>query len=85
MNDPVLNRKLFRHQAQIIHNQIPKYRQLEDHLKVHLLAHKDFNQATLAGAQKFNTPGSRSFLKDLRMLVGPGKFCKRSKICLWNL
>ena len=25
MNDPVLNRKLFRHQAQIIHNKIPKY------------------------------------------------------------
>ena len=25
MNDPVLNRKLFRHQAQIIHKQIPKY------------------------------------------------------------
>ena len=25
MNDPVLNRKMFRHQAQIIHNKIPKY------------------------------------------------------------
>ena len=25
MNDPVLNRKLFRHKAQIIHNKIPKY------------------------------------------------------------
>ena len=25
MNDPVLNRKLFRHQAQVIHNKIPKY------------------------------------------------------------
>ena len=27
MNDPVLNRKLFRHQAQIIHKQIPKLQQ----------------------------------------------------------
>ena len=27
MNDPVLNRKLFRHQAQIIHNQIPKFQE----------------------------------------------------------
>ena len=27
MNDPVLNRKLFRHKAQIIHNQIPKLQQ----------------------------------------------------------
>jgi len=27
MNDPVLNRTLFRHQAQIIHKQIPKYAQ----------------------------------------------------------
>ena len=25
MNDPVLNRKMFRHAAQIKHNQIPKY------------------------------------------------------------
>ena len=25
MNDPVLNRKRFRHAAQIKHNQIPKY------------------------------------------------------------
>ena len=27
MNDPVLNRTLFRHQAQIIHNKIPKLQQ----------------------------------------------------------
>ena len=27
MNDPVLNRKLFRHKAQIIHKQIPKLQQ----------------------------------------------------------
>ena len=25
MNDPVLNRKMFRHAAQIKHNRIPKY------------------------------------------------------------
>ena len=27
MNDPVLNRKMFRHAAQIKHNQIPKLQQ----------------------------------------------------------
>lgn len=77
MNDPVLNRKLFRHKAQIIHNKIPKYQYGGPPQSPFTI--KGFNQATLASAQNFNAPGARSFLKDMRTIVGPGKFLKAAK------
>ena len=71
MNDPVLNRKLFRHQAQIIHNKIPKYQ----------TGGPPQSPFTATGFQQ--AAGSaiprRNFLKDLAWLASPGKYVKGAK------
>jgi len=71
MNDPVLNRKLFRHQAQIIHNKIPKYQ----------FGGPPQSPFTATGFQQ--AAGSaiprRNILKDLAWLASPGKYVKGAK------
>ena len=71
MNDPVLNRKLFRHQAQIIHNKIPKYQ----------TGGPPQSPFTATGFQQ--AAGSaiprRNILKDLAWLASPGKYIKGAK------
>jgi len=71
MNDPVLNRKLFRHQAQIIHNKIPKYQ----------YGGPPQSPFTATGFQQ--AAGSaiprRNILKDLAWLASPGKYVKGAK------
>ena len=70
MNDPVLNRKLFRHQAQIIHNKIPKYQ----------TGGGPQSPFTATGFQQAASAiPKRDFLKDLRWLISPGKYAKGAK------
>ena len=74
MNDPVLNRKLFRHQAQIIHNKIPKYK----------LGGGPTGPFTPQGyripASVFTPQGFGQATRNLAMtIVGPGKFVKGAK------
>jgi|ETNvirnome_2_130_1030620.scaffolds.fasta_scaffold02791_2 hypothetical protein len=78
MNDPVLNRKLFRHKAQIIHNKIPKYQYggppqspfTPTGFKQSLAARQAAAQAHFKNANKF---------KLLATALGPGKFGKGIK------
>ena len=71
MNDPVLNRKLFRHKAQIIHNKIPKYQTGGPPQSPFTAG--GFQQATGSALAR------RSFLKDLGWLASPGKYFKGAK------
>ena len=67
MNDPVLNRKLFRHQAQIIHNQIPKFQEGGD---AWYKLGKQFTEKQ-AAAQKYFKGADK--LKLLTAALSPGK------------
>ena len=70
MNDPVLNRTLFRHQAQIIHNKIPKYK----------IGGPPQSPFTATGFQQAASAiPKRNFLKDLAWLASPGKYVKGAK------
>ena len=66
MNDPVLNRKMFRHTAQIKHNQIGKY-------QTGGIPQRPFTMGGMQQAAGSAIP-RRNFIKDLSWLVGPGKF-----------
>ena len=70
MNDPVLNRKMFRHAAQIKHNQIPKY---QIGTPPGGVPQSPFTMGGLQQAAGSAIP-RRNFVKDLSWLVGPGKF-----------
>jgi len=70
MNDPVLNRKLFRHQAQIIHNKIPRYQ----------YGGPPQSPFTATGFQQAASAiPRRNILKDLAWLASPGKYAKGAK------
>ena len=73
MNDPVLNRTLFRHQAQIVHNQIPKFVEGGD---AWYKMGAEF-KAKQAAAQKYFKGHDK--LKLLASALGPGKFFKGAK------
>jgi len=78
MNDPVLNRTLFRHQAQIIHNKIPKYQTGGGPGNPWSLAGlKQSFASSQAGAQKYFQGHDK--LKLLASALGPGKFFKGAK------
>ena len=72
MNDPVLNRKMFRHAAQIKHNQIPKYQ---------IGGGVPQSPFTMGGIQQAASSAipRRNFVKDLSWLVSPGKYIKGAK------
>ena len=71
MNDPVLNRKLFRHKAQIIHNKIPKYQYGGPPQSP--FTPTGFQQAVGSAIPR------RNILKDLAWLASPGKYVKGAK------
>jgi len=76
MNDPVLNRTLFRHQAQIIHNKIPRYQ----------YGGPPQSPFTATGFQQAASAiPKRDFLKDLRWLIGPGKYVKGGSSCFKSI
>ena len=66
MNDPVLNRKMFRHTAQIKHNQIGKY-------QTGGIPQSPFTMGGMQQAAGSVIP-RRNFVKDLTWLAGGGKF-----------
>ena len=79
MNDPVLNRKLFRHQAQIIHNKIPKY-QYGGGIPADPWSLKGLSQSFAsqqAAAQAYFKNANK--FKLLATALGPGKFGKGIK------
>ena len=78
MNDPVLNRKMFRHAAQIKHNQIPKY-QTGTPPEGLRIPGASFAKGTASNPYKINP------LKAAWWLASPGKYLKAGQVGIQSL